>query len=141
MFLGRRQLGEWLDISLQCQDGNKTPSLPVDAPVCTIRRGSDGVSVYNREMPIVEKEGVANGLFMAKVFLGTGFVAGSYTVQMAFTVGSFTDIQFRGFKIVAAGNPNGQLIGMAYFRRPNRASILYQVEAGRILRGSNPKIN
>lgn len=140
MFLGRRQLGQWIDVCVQATEADKTPALPVEPPVVTIRRASDGVSVYNREMPIVEKQGTGIGLFAARVFLGDGFSAGQYNVQIAFTVGSFTDLQLRTFTIVGGGHPNGQVFGMAYFKRPNRANIIYQTESGSLLRGSNPKI-
>lgn len=140
MFLGRRQLGTWLDIALQCKDADETPSLPADPPMLTIRRASDNVVIYSGEMPIVEKAGTAIGFFRAKIFLGTDFITGNYNVQMAFAVGSFTDLQLRAFSVVAGGHPNGQTIGMAYFRRPNRAHVIYQVEDGRVLKGSNPKL-
>jgi hypothetical protein len=140
MFLGRRQLGAWVTIGLQCKDGNGTPSLPEDPPMLTIRRASDNVVVYNGEMPIVEKAGTAIGYFKSKIFLGTAFIAGNYNVEMAFAVGSFTDLQTRTFTIVAGGHPNGQVIGMAFFRRPNRTHVIYQCEDGRLLKGSNPKI-
>ncbi len=140
MFLARRQLGQWLEISLQCKNGNNTPSLPADPPMLTIRRASDNVVVYSGEMPIVEKAGVAIGYFRAKIFLGSDFIIGNYNVQMAFTVGSFTDLQSRTFSVVAGGHSNGQVIGMASFRRPNRTHVIYQVEDGRVLKGSNPKL-
>ena len=139
MFLGRLQLGQWLDLNLQCGDANHTPAIPVDCPMMTIRRASDSVAVYTKEMPITEKQGVPIGLFTAKVFLGSAFNVGQYTVEIAYTVGSFTDVQTRTFRIIESGNPNGQVIGMAFFRRPNRDNILYQTESGRILRGSNPR--
>lgn len=141
MFLGRRQLGQWINISCQCTDEDDTPSLPTEPPMLTIRRASDGVAVYTKEMPIIEKQGTAIGYFIAKVFLGTGFGDGLYTVEMAYQVGSFGSLVIRSFEILPGGNPNGQVIGMAFYRRPSRTNVVYQVEAGRIMRGSNPSIN
>lgn len=140
MFYGRRQLGQWLDIAIQCADANRTPSLPVDCPMLRIKRASDGATIYSREMPICEKQGTAIGLFLGQVFLGSDFHTGEHAVQIAYTVGSHTTIETGTFQITGGGNPNGQVIGMAWFDRPNRSNILYQVESGRIIRGSNPRI-
>ena len=140
-YLGRFQLGNWLNIRLQCTDINDTPAMPVDAPHLTIRRMSDGVVVYSKEMPVVEKEGTAIGLFEARVRLGSAFAGGGHTVQMAFTVGADTFIQNHGFDIVAGGNVNGTALSSHYYRRPDANHILYQVEAGRIMQGSNPRIS
>lgn len=139
-FLGKAQLGQWLSFALQCTDANDTPAMPVDTPMLRIRRASDGVTAYNKEMPVTEKEGTAIGLFIARVFLGTGFQAGYHTAEMSFTAGAFTAIQLRTFEISPGGNPNGVALGMNYYRRPNASHVLYQVEAGRILRGTNPRI-
>ncbi len=140
-YLGRFQLGNWVNIVLQCTDIDGSPAMPVDSPHLTIRRSSDGAVVYSKEMPVAEKEGQAIGLFVSRVRLGSDFAVGTHTIQKAFTVGADTFIESNGFDVVQAGNVNGTAIGTYYYRRPNAHHVLYQVESGRILRGSNPRID
>lgn len=140
MFFGRAQLGKWLYIGVQCVDANRTPSLPVDAPILKIKRASDGVTVYSREIPLIDKQGVSIGFFMAQVFLGIAFNPGSYATEITYTVGTNSVILTGAFRVIDGGHPNGQVIGMAWFDRPNRSNIVYQVEAGRIMKGANPRV-
>lgn len=139
-FLGNRQLGEWLDVVLQCKDIDGTPSMPVEPPFLTIWNSS-GTSEYAREMPVSEKEGVSIGLFVAKVFLGSGFSMGEHGLQIAFTVGSDSFLAHRTFRITEGGSARGIALGAYFYRRPNANHVVYQVESGSVLKGTNPKVN
>lgn len=137
MYLGRQQLGTWIDIYLQCRDSAKTPTMPDAVPTIRIR-DSLGVLVHSGLMPIVERD---RALFCTRLLLGAGFAVGTQTVEMAYLIAGATKIDSRTFEISPAGNPTGQVLGMTYFHHPSADSIVYQVESGSILRGKNPKVS
>lgn len=137
MYLGRQQLGTYLDVSLVCTNTVRTPTMPTYVPRIKIRRSSDDSVVYSDGMPIVDR---SLGLFVARVFLGSGFSAGQHTVQMDYLVGSRVGLETRVFEIMAGGGARGQVLGMAYFHQPQADAIVWQVESGLLLRGRNPKL-
>jgi len=141
MFLGRQQLGTWLDVYLNCVDASRTPTLPDAVPTIKIRRSSDNAVVYTGLMPIVEKAGVAIGLFCSRLLLGIGFSVGTHSVEMVYLVSGQAFIVSRTLEIMAGGDPKGQVLAMIYLHNPSADHIVFQVESGLLLKGKNPKVN
>lgn len=141
MYLGRQQLGTWLDVYLNCVNASRTPTLPDAVPTIRIRRCSDNAVVYTGLMPIVEKEGSAIGLFCSRLLLGIGFSVGTHTVTMFYVSGGQRFEVSKTFEIMAAGDPKGQVLAMIYLHNPSADYIVYQVESGLLMKGKNPKVN
>lgn len=140
MYLGRQQLGTWLDSYLQVVNANKTPLMPDAVPTIKIRRASDNAVVYSGLMPVVDK--VANvGLFCSRLFLGSGYSVGYHDVEMFYVAGGAGFTVIRNFEVMPAGDAKGQVLSMAYCHFPQAEFVVYQTEAGLILRGKSPRLN
>lgn len=139
MWLGRQQLGTWLDVYLQASDSSGEPAMPVACPQIKIRRSSDNAIVLNSLMPILDKT-VQVGLFVSRVFLGTSFAVGYHTIELQYTNDSNLMTETRTFEVMAGGDPRGCVLGMVYFHKPQADFLVYQVESGLILKGKNPRI-
>lgn len=141
MYLGRQQLGTWLDVYLPCVNASRTPTMPDAVPTIKITRDSDSAVVYNGLMPVVEKTGSTLGLFCARLLLGSGFSVGLHSVRLVYVRSGLAVIEDRKFEIMPAGNSAGQALSMYYFHHPSAEHVVYQLESGEILRGKNPRIN
>ena len=139
MYLGRFQLGVWLDAYLQCRTSSRLPVMPSYVPQIRILRASDGTAVYNGLMPVVDKTSNI-GLFCSRLFLGIGFSVGMHSVSMKYFA-SQPFIVERTFEIIGAGDPKGNVLAMSYLHTPAADHIVYQTEAGLIIRGKNPRVN
>lgn len=140
MWLGRHQLGTWLDVYLQASDSNGVPAMPNACPQIKIRRSSDEAIVLNSLMPILDRT-VQVGLFCSRIFLGTAFTTGQHTVELIYKSGAKQDVLTRTFEVIAAGDARGCVLAMEYYHRPQSDFIVYQAESGLILKGKNPRIS
>jgi hypothetical protein len=138
MYIGRYQLGKWIDIYLQVMNGTLSPLLPDAVPAIKIF-GPAGI-VLNAKMPIVDKI-VSPGLFCSRILLGNPFSTGQHAVEMFYLLSGSPRIVTRNFDIIPAGNPLGQVVGMHYFHQPQGEFVIFQVESGRLLKGKNPRVN
>lgn len=140
MWLGRQQLGTWIDVYLQVTSTAFTPTMPDYVPTIKVRR-SDGTVVYSGLMPIVDKTDDRLGLFASRVFLGSGMSAGAHTIEMNYKAGTKFGVESRTFDIIAGGHSRGQVLAMHYLHQPQADFVVYQVESGLILRGKNPRVS
>ena len=44
------------------------------------------------------------------------------------------------FEIIPGGNEEGQVLGMAFYHRPEADHVVYQTESGKIFKGRNPTV-
>lgn len=139
MYLGKQQLGTWLDCYLQCKNATGTPLMPSAVPTIKIT-DSLGVTVLNQKMPLVDKVSQV-GLFCSRIFLGLGFSVGSNSIRMVYTVSGQTFIVDRTFEICAAGDSRGQVLSMIYAHFPQADYVVFSTERGEISRGKNPRIS
>jgi hypothetical protein len=140
MYLGRFQLGVWLDVYLQCTNASRTPKMPDAVPKIKIRFAGTGNVEYTSLMPIVDKS-INIGLFCSRVFLGQGFSVGMHSVEMTYSVAGSPFVERRVFEISPAGDPKGQVLSSYYLHEPQADFVVYQVESGLILTGKNPMVN
>ena len=137
-YLGRHQLGTWLDITLQCADLNGVAVMPTYVPVLKVWSGT--ALVLNDEMPLIDKT-IQVGLFAYRLFLGEVFAVGSYVYDTTYVYGGAVFLLGGRFDVMAGGHSDGQVLGMHYYHRPHADFIVYQAEAGKILKGKSPRVN
>lgn len=138
MWLCRAQLGTYLDIYLQTTDANRVATMPDYVPWLKIWQGSTLVLAH--EMPLVDKD-IQVGLFCERLFLGAGFTTGQYAVQMSYQVAHNASIESRTFAIIPGGHADGSVMGIYWYHRPHADFLVYQLEAGKIARGKEPRTN
>ena len=141
MYLGRNQLGTWLDVYLPCVNADRTPLMPDAVPTIKIRRASDGVVVYTDIMGVVEKSGSPIGLFCSRLLLSSGFAVGLHDVTMVYVAGGVTFTELRTFEIMQGGHQRGQVLSMIFAHFPQHDDVVYQCESGVILKGKSPKLS
>lgn len=114
--------------------------MPTYVPGIKVKRASDEATVLNQLMPVVDKT-VQVGLFCSRIFLGSLFAVGMHSVTMTYTVGAKVGIENRVFEVMAGGDPRGQVLSLYYLHKPHNDYLVYQAEAGVILKGTNPRID
>lgn len=138
MYLGRQQLGTYLDVFLQVKDASRAPLMPDGVPSIKVLKGI--TVVHNGLMPILDKTNRI-GLFHSIIFLGGVFSEGTFSVRMGYSVSGVPFIESRSFEVVPAGNALGQVLGMYYLHSPQADFVVYSVESGSILKGKNPRLS
>ena len=138
MYLGRHQLGTWLDITLQCLDLNGIAVMPTYVPVLKVWSAS--ALVLNQEMPLVDKQ-IQVGLFCYHLFLGDVFAEGPYSYDTVYIHGGAVFMNTGRFDVIAGGNVDGQTLSVHYYHRPHADFIVSQVESGKLLKGKSPRVN
>lgn len=136
MWIGQIQLGLTLDVPLQTSTAAGLPTLPDQVPSIQVRQASDNAIVYAGLMPIVDHD---LATFSLPLFLGLGFAVGSHTIRMAYSLSGSQRSQDLSFIILPGGEQRGQVLGMAYYHRPDKDWIVWQAEVGLLLTGKNPR--
>ncbi len=138
MYLGRFQLGTWLDVWLQTTNASSTPVMPDYVPHMKV--WSSSALVTAEEMPLVDKT-IQVGVFRSQVFLGSSYATGLYEINVFYRSGSKHGMEQHTFEVIAGGDADGQVLGMYFYHRPQADYIVYQVESGQILKGKNPRVS
>ena len=138
MWLGKVQLGTYLDFYLQCTDADEVKSMPVYVPFLKVWIASS--LIHAAEMPLLDKTSQV-GLFATHLFLGNEFDVGYGTAEMYYQVGGKFGIETRTFEIVPGGHVDGQVLGMFFYQKPAAEFVVYQTEAGTLRKGKNPRVS
>lgn len=138
MWLGRHKLGDVITLACQCVNGSGTPTVPDDAPYARIYNGA-GTLIKTARMPIADSFKVT-GYFSRPLHLGAEFSVGRIAVFYSWTISSTGYGDRDEFEIVAGGNPDGQVIAMHSFDRPDSNFVIYEAASGRLLKGRNPTL-
>lgn len=136
-YLGRYQIGQTVTCLLQSRDGNQAIALPARPPQAKVFLGATVVEF--REMPILDRF-VQTGFFQLHLFLGTAYALGKYQVVYYYQVGAWYGLEADDFEIVGGGDPDGAILGMYWYQRPQADYSVYSTETGTIQRGRNPAI-
>lgn len=138
MFRGRYPLGEEVPLSVLCRNNARTPTAPVAAPAAAIWLGSTKIQTIT--LPAIDRAALT-GLFGKGLFLGAAYTTGLYEVFYTYTVGSLAVVEVDQFEVVDSGDPNGSVIAMYGFERPQATFLVHQVDSGKIKRGKNPRVS
>lgn len=136
-FIGRFQLGDVLPLLLVTRDASLTPQVPTVPPAVTI--WSSSAKVEKHEMPMIERF-ITDGMFLARVFLGSAYSTGLYTVSYNYAVGSYQGVETDSFEILPGGSVDGNVMSMYFYRRPQADFIVQGLDSGKIVQGRNPSI-
>ena len=137
MFMGRKQLGTWINVWLQCRNGD-VPTMPDSIPWLKIWR-PDGALAMALGIPVMDKT-IARGLFCLPLFLGSEFSAGQHSLAAFYAIGGASMVQTGTMAIIAGGDADGAVLGMHWYHRPHADFVVYQRESGKVFRGRNPRI-
>lgn len=140
VYLGRFQQGQELPLALQCVDATGAPADPVALPVITLYRdGASKVLVETRPLA-ADLRGVKLGSFRLALFLGEVYTAGRYLVVFRWAdANGVGHSQVGVFMLYPGGSPDGSVIALKYVERPDSRYLMWQTDAGRLLRGRNPR--
>src|SRR6185503_5721565 len=100
MFRGRFQLGQEIPLGVLCVNSASTPVNPDSAPFMDVYNASGTKVVSGKLIPIIDRGG-QTGYFQLRIFLGSAFVAGRYTVVYHWDSGSFEGQEADDFEIMA----------------------------------------
>lgn len=136
MWLGRKQLGQECLFSVSAA-GNKQGlvSWPSSPPFMDIWKGTSKVA-SGLKMPKVDSNSV--GLFRLAVFLDGRFTFGQHHAIIRWVNGTYFGVQIDYFDILDNGNVNGSIISLFHHELPHARYLVYQTDAGLLLRGKNP---
>ena len=139
MNLGRYQLGDWLPLTLVTHNAAGTRTLPDAAPTAKIVDAS-GTTIDTINMPISKSKAFTISEFEYLLRLDSDYSAGVYMVFFRWATGSgaFSGGQSKQFEILAGGDSDGNVMGMAWMPKPQSADIVYQLDGGALLAGRNP---
>ncbi|NJL70157.1 MAG: hypothetical protein HC888_00485 [Candidatus Competibacteraceae bacterium] len=137
IFLGRFRSGDEMVVPLCTTSDEQVPVAPDEAPNVTIYSSSDKIVSY--KMPAMEKSSLV-GNFRLPVFLSELFPVGQYTMLFTWFVGSTPYTETGCFVVETGGDPNGSVIAMHCFERPNARYLVHSTDAGRIFKGKNPRL-
>lgn len=133
--LGDLQHGQEVPVVLQCHDGT-SPVLPDVAPVLSLFQ--EGALVLRRRMPL-DAQADEDGVFRYMLFINAAFTVSQVSgfVQWVVDGNPFSETVF--FRILPGGAVDGSVISLEYVRRPQAGYLLWESDAGVILRGTNPR--
>lgn len=135
-WLGRFQVGQELSLVLRCTLAG-AGDVPSTHPTVEVRDESGFVE--QRRVPADDQVG-SPGLFRGPLFLGTLYDTGRYHLYFRWldSVGD-PHVEIHDFEIAPGGDSDGAVISMASVERPQANFLLYNTDAGRLIRGRNPE--
>lgn len=139
MYLGDYQLGDRLPLEVFCQTAAGLPVEPDDAPVATVYAGSSTTSVVSLALPPSDRFGAA-GLFQQTVHLDGRFNTGRYNVLFSWLASGSPRVSLARFLVLPGGDARGAVIALAFYQQPQAQFLVHQTDAGRLLRGRNPRL-
>jgi hypothetical protein len=141
VFLGRFQQGVELPLALQCVNAAGAPDDPQELPRLSIYRdGASPTLVETIEMA-ADLRGVATGFFRRGLFLDNLYgTAGRHLAVFKWQdSGGVAHCRVASFVLLPGGSADGAAIALKYVERPDASYLLYQTDAGRLIRGRNPR--
>lgn len=135
-WIGRFQVGQELMLLLRCRlDG--VGDVPDTHPVVEVR--SESGFVEERRVPADDQDAVP-GLFRGPLFLGSLYATGRYHLyfRWADSDGEMR-VEIHDFEIAPGGQADGAVISMTSVERPQANFLLFNTDAGRLVRGRNPE--
>lgn len=138
MFRGRRQLGQFITLGVQCVDASGTPTLPTAPPQLEIWQGST-IVIAAKEIPINDRYRTT-AMFLYRQPLDGRFSAGTYLASYTYTVGSLGVFEVDSFEVMAGGNADGAAISLTQFTRPHARLMVWQTDMRKLLYGRNPRL-
>lgn len=139
-YLGRIQIGHHLNFFLQTVDGSGNPAMPDTNPFLKIFSPANAI-VLAAKVPVVDRR-IDLGLFRACIFLGfpLEFTEGQHSWTFSYVVGGTAKTETGTFEIIPGGHEDGCILSMYYLHKPEKDSLVMQVESGKVIRKSNPRI-
>ena len=139
MYLGNFMLGQFVPITIQCVDGNGTPTLPAAAPILRIY-DQDGLPVgTSKRMPIVDRV-ASPGLFILSMQLDSSFAVGdTLSVVIQYRIGTDFYVKTCYFAVVGGGDVKGAIISMAFYERPQAKFLVQKLDSFRRNIVKNPR--
>lgn len=136
MDLGDFQLGHTLRVYVRTTDGT-SPAVPDDCPQMKVFAGT--TLKKNVKMPVLDPDEMT-GLFYYPLFLGTEFDTGQHSIEITWSVGSYSGVDIQHFAVVAGGDADGRVTSMTFFHRPHADFVVHGLETGSIKKGRNPRV-
>ncbi len=140
-FLGRFQQGVELPLVVQCVNATGGADDPTDTPRASVYRdGASPAFVETVEMA-ADLRGVAVGFFRRGLYLDNLYgTAGRHLVLFKWTdSGGVAHCRAGSFVLLPGGSPDGAAVSIKHVERPDASYLLYQTDAGRLIRGRNPR--
>lgn len=133
--LGDFKQGDFLAVLLQTMPSNAL-GWPNSAPRVSI---FDAGGLVGRILMGADAQGLPPGHFRLSVFLGGNFPSeGWIHGHIEWTDGVIHRQAFTA-RILPGGDSSGSVIAMKYVRRPAGNFLVYQTDAGFVMKGSNPR--
>lgn len=133
--LGDLQLGAEVPVNVQCTSDGHIPALPTSSPVLSLFQA--GTLVIRRHMA-ADNQVRTPGLFRLQVFLNDAFTTGPVNGFIQWMNGGNLFTTPVWARIIPGGNASGSVIAAAFVRRPAKSYIVWEVDRGDLLKGSNP---
>lgn len=140
-YLGRFQQGEEVPLVCVTTDRNGAPIDPPDVPWAAIYLDGGVRELVETRQMAATLRGIETGVFRLPLLLGTKYAtAGRYVVLF-----KWLDQNNRAhciptsFTLNPGGSPDGAVIALHYLERPDSRYVMYQTDAGRLVRGRNPR--
>lgn len=110
---------------------------PDAAPVVSVF-GPDGLII--RTELAADSQGLPPGHFRLGVFLGANFPESGWLYGHFQWDDGVAHVQAFTARLLPGGSPNGSVIAMKYVRRPAANFVVYQTDAGFVMKGTNPRV-
>lgn len=136
-YLGRYQLGQVLTLMTWTTGYQGRIVTPLDYPTATIfDDNGDVVGVFS--LPALDK---GNSVFALPIFLNLKFSVGRFRVITSYSAsGAYTGALLDYFEVIPGGDPNGPLISLCSYDRPEAGYVLAQMGSGKLAQGATPQI-
>jgi hypothetical protein len=136
-YLGRYQLGQVVPLMIRTTGYQGRIVTPFDYPIATIFDSSANV-VATVKLPAMDR---GNSVFALPLFLSLKFSVGRFRVITTYASnGAYTGAFLDYFEIIPGGDPNGPLISLFAYDRPEASYVLAQMGSGKLAQGANPQI-
>ncbi len=139
-YLGRFQQGQEVPFVLQCTGMSGNPDDPQYPPAVTIYQDANPPVLMETRLMAASERGVVAGLFRLPRFLVTGYDAGRYLVVFRWTDSDGeARMKVASFTVNPGGSADGAVISMHHVVKPEAGYLIWQTDAGWLVRGKNPR--
>ncbi len=140
-FLGRYQQGQEIPLSLQCVNAAGGADDPQELPRVSVYRDGSGPAFVQTVEMAADLRGVATGFFRRGLYLDNLYgTAGRHLAVFKWQDSDgVAHCRTATFMLLPGGSADGAVIAAKYVERPDASYLLYQTDAGRLIRGRNPR--
>lgn len=136
-YLGPFALGSWVPLELFATMPDGQLAVPLVEPTATIL---DASSATVATITLPRSPGPA-GRYGRQMIVGRAFSRGRYRVLYRYQVpGPVQRYAVDLFEVVGGGDPEGAIISLREFRRPEARYVVGQTASGRLVQGRNPRV-